>query len=117
MTKPGGPGYFQQGFSPQQFPPTRSFLPHRVMNTSIHHVHLVSDATGETISHVTRATLVQFESGPVQQHVWNLIRTERQLDMVITGITQFPGLVLYTFVDEELRKKLEQYCKTNGIRA
>ncbi len=87
------------------------------MNTAIHHLHLVSDATGETINHVARATLVQFEAGPVQQHVWNLIRSDRQLDMVLTGLTQFPGLVLYTFVDDALRIKLEQYCKTNNLRA
>lgn len=91
--------------------------PTRFMNTIIHHIHLVSDATGETINHVARACLVQFDAAGVQQHVWNLVRSERQLDLVLQGIAQFKGLVLYTFVDLSLREKLETYCKTHGIRA
>jgi regulator of PEP synthase PpsR (kinase-PPPase family) len=76
----------------------------------IFHVHLVSDATGETINSIARACLVQFENIQVQEHFWGLIRTKRQMDLVFEGLRQWPGLVLYTFVDESLRRILSDYC-------
>ena len=78
-------------------------------------LHLVSDATGETINAVARACLVQFEGVKIQEHFWNLIRTQRQLALVIDGIGQKPGLVLYTFVDENLRRELEAFCASVKI--
>lgn len=78
-------------------------------------LHLVSDATGETINAVSRACLVQFEGVQVQEFTWNLIRTSRQLQIVIEGINQKPGLVLYTFVDDALRIELEDYCNNYRI--
>ncbi len=82
-----------------------------------YHIHLVSDATGETINSLARAGLAQFENVHAQEHFWSLIRSPRQLDMVMEGIKQWPGLVLYTFVDEELRKTLEDFCKERKIIA
>lgn len=79
------------------------------------HLHLVSDATGETINAVTRACLVQFEGVKVQEYFWNLVRTSRQMRMVIDGINQKPGLVLYTFIDDALRRELETYCNNYNI--
>lgn len=81
----------------------------------IFHIHLVSDATGETINSIARACLVQYENIPVQEHFWSLIRTERQLNLVFDGLRQWPGLVLFTFVDEKLRDSLSFFCRTNGL--
>lgn len=81
------------------------------------HVHLVSDATGETINAIARACLVQFEGVEAQEHFWNLIRTPRQLDLVLEGLRQWPGLVLYTFVDEQLRHSLRNFCRENNLPA
>jgi regulator of PEP synthase PpsR (kinase-PPPase family) len=80
-----------------------------------HHIHLVSDATGETINSIARACIAQFENVQPQEHFWSLIRTPRQLDMVMEGIRGWPGLVLYTFVDEGLRKRLEEFCRAQNI--
>ncbi|MDX2028474.1 MAG: pyruvate, water dikinase regulatory protein [Alphaproteobacteria bacterium] len=82
---------------------------------SLKHIHLVSDATGETINSIARACLAQFENVKAQEHFWSLIRSRRQLDMVMEGIKQWPGLVLYTFVDEELRQALEEFCRAQNI--
>jgi len=79
------------------------------------HLHLVSDATGETINAVSRACLVQFAGEKVQEHHWNLIRTPRQLQNVTEQISQKPGLVLYTFIDDTLRTALETYCHSHNI--
>ena len=87
------------------------------MTEKVFHLHLVSDATGETINAITRACIVQFENIKVEEHNWSLIHTPRQLDMVIESIKHWPGLVLYTFVDEALRKKLEEFCHKEKIDA
>jgi regulator of PEP synthase PpsR (kinase-PPPase family) len=79
------------------------------------HLHLVSDSTGETIGAVSRACLAQFEGVELEEHIWNLIRTPRQLQTVIDGIRKEQGLVLYTFVDEALRMTLEEFCRAQGV--
>ncbi|MGQ9366292.1 pyruvate, water dikinase regulatory protein [Azospirillum sp. ST 5-10] len=75
------------------------------------HLHLVSDATGETINSVARACVIQFDQVRPIEHFWNLVRTERQLDMVIDGIKSHPGLVMFTLVDEPLRRRLQDVCR------
>ena len=85
------------------------------MADSFFHVHLVSDATGETINNITRACLAQFEGIKIREHHWSLTRTKRQLDMVMEGVRQWPGLVLYTFVDEELHGLLQEACEKEKI--
>ena len=75
------------------------------------HIHLVSDATGETINNVARAGLAQFESVCYEEHHWSLIRSKRQLDLVKEGVRQWPGIVFYTFVDDSLREDLNQFCR------
>ncbi len=84
-------------------------------NAEKFNLHLVSDATGETIHAVARACLVQFDGILVQEYFWNLIRSVRQLELVMTGIGKKPGLVLYTFVDEDLRRELEGFCRQSNI--
>ncbi|HVI90782.1 MAG TPA: pyruvate, water dikinase regulatory protein [Dongiaceae bacterium] len=79
------------------------------------HVHLVSDATGETINSVTRACLVQFENIQPIEHSWTLIRTPGQMEKVLNGISQNPGLVLYTVVNEKLRTTLTEGCRQLNV--
>lgn len=75
------------------------------------HLHLVSDATGETINSVARACVSQFDQVQPIEHFWNLVRTERQLDMVMEGIRDNPGLVMFTLVNDKLRRKLQDTCR------
>ncbi len=75
------------------------------------HLHLVSDATGETVSSVARACLVQFENVQPIQHLWWLVRTQGQVERVIAGIEANPGLVLFTLVDTGVRAILEEACR------
>ena len=87
------------------------------MNSGVHHLHLVSDATGETINNVARACLAQFENVEVVQHFWSLIRTRKQLDMVMENIRTSRGMVMYTFVHEDMRRTLVDFCRKNEIPA
>ncbi|MBN8874177.1 MAG: kinase/pyrophosphorylase [Rhodospirillales bacterium] len=73
-------------------------------------LHLVSDATGETLNAIARATTVQFEQANIVHHRWSLIRTRFQLHRVLEGIEQEPGPVLSTLVDRALRSDLETTC-------
>ncbi len=84
-----------------------------------YHVHLVSDATGETINSVMRACLVQFEDGEadVTEHSWSLVRTPGQMDRALAGIRQNPGLVLYTIVNDRLREQLVEGCRAANIQS
>ncbi len=74
---------------------------------SYFHLHLVSDATGETLITVARAAYVQYASARAIEHVYPLVRTPKQLERVITEIEAAPGIVLYTLVNEELNHRLE----------
>jgi regulator of PEP synthase PpsR (kinase-PPPase family) len=73
-------------------------------------LHLVSDATGETLNSIARATTAQFEHVDIIYHRWSLIRTRFQLHRVLEGIETEPGPVLSTLVDKALRADLELTC-------
>ncbi|WP_299437417.1 pyruvate, water dikinase regulatory protein [uncultured Rhodospira sp.] len=81
-----------------------------------YHLHLVSDATGETVSSAVRACLVQFDVIPnVHQHLWWLVRTPGQIRRLIEGIENNPGVVLFTLVDPEVRAVLEDACRELNV--
>ncbi len=80
-----------------------------------HHLHLVSDSTGETISTVARACLVQFSGVEPIEHVWSLVRTRGMMTKVINQIEAHPGPVLYTLVNRELRDQLTSCCQGLGV--
>jgi len=74
------------------------------------HVHLISDATGETVQSLARACLAQFEGVEVEEHLWPLIRSNKALDKALAGIRAQPGFVMCTLVDDELRTRLQSSC-------
>jgi len=74
------------------------------------HVHLVSDATGETLNAIARAALAQFEGVVVHEHFYALVRSQRQLQRAIEHIREEPGLVFFTLVNPELRQELLKEC-------
>ncbi len=77
---------------------------------SFFHVHLVSDSTGETLNAMLKATTAQFAAARPLEHVHSLVRSPTQLDRVMTEIEASPGLVLYTIVNPDLRRRLEIRC-------
>src|SRR3984957_825272 len=74
-------------------------------------LHLVSDATGETLNAIARATPVQFAPAEIVYHRWSLIRTRFQLHRVMEGVEHEPGPVLSTLGDRALRGELETTCQ------
>jgi len=81
------------------------------------HLHLVSDATGETVHSVARACLVQFEEAEAVEHIWSMVRTKAQMERVIANIEANLGVVLFTLVDEGLRVVLQDGCRRLQVPA
>ena len=85
------------------------------MSTHRLNLHLVSDATGETLNAIVRATTVQFEQLTIMPHRWSLIRTRFQLHRVLDGLQAEPGPVLSSLVDKALRTELDMACAKLGV--
>jgi [pyruvate, water dikinase]-phosphate phosphotransferase / [pyruvate, water dikinase] kinase len=74
------------------------------------HVHLVSDSTGETLNAMARAVCARFNNVLPIEHIYALVRSQRQLSRALEEIGNAPGVVLHTIVDASLRNQLEQGC-------
>ena len=81
------------------------------------HLHLLSDSTGETLDMMAKAALAQYDGVETMKHFWPMVRGEGQLNRILAEITQNPGLVLFTLVNVETRKRLESACRALGIPA
>lgn len=93
-------------------------LPERNPNISTcFHVHLVSDSTGETLVGMMKASTAQFRNATALEHLHALVRSDAQMDRALDAIENKPGIVLYTLVDPEKRKKLESFCSEHHIPA
>lgn len=79
------------------------------------HLHLVSDSTGETVASVARACMAQFDEAVAEEHVWSLMRTKGQLEKMIASLDTYPGIVMFTLVDHEMREQLRQACGQRGL--
>jgi [pyruvate, water dikinase]-phosphate phosphotransferase / [pyruvate, water dikinase] kinase len=88
-------------------------MPHR--NSSFFHLHLVSDSTGETLITVARAATAQYVNATPVEHVYPAVRTNKQLDRVLTEIEESPGVILYTLLDQVLVGRLEDKCRELGL--
>ena len=88
-------------------------MPHR--GTNYFHLHLVSDATGETLITVARAAAAQYTSVAPVEHMHPLVRSHKQLERVLTEIENAPGIVLYTLLEPELAERLEKTCRDLGL--
>lgn len=81
------------------------------------HLHLLSDSTGETLEIIAKACIAQFDGVDVLRHIWPMVRSEAHLDRVLDDIERRPGLVLYTLVNSNIRRELEQKVRRRGIHA
>lgn len=79
------------------------------------HLHLISDATGETAIAIARAACAQFEGVRVVEHLWSLVRNETQLVRILGSIEANPGVVFYSIVDTDLRRILDEGCQALDV--
>ncbi|MFM1813714.1 MAG: hypothetical protein RLZ98_409 [Pseudomonadota bacterium] len=78
---------------------------------SYFHLHLVSDATGETLTTIAKAASVQYPDARAIEHVYPLVRTRRQIERVLQEIEASPGIVLCTVIDDELAQLVDERCR------
>ena len=82
------------------------------------HLHLLSDSTGETLENIAKAALAQFDGvDNVVKHFWPMVRSETHLDRILVDVAANPGLVLFTLVNRDTRRKLENRCRALGLPA
>jgi regulator of PEP synthase PpsR (kinase-PPPase family) len=74
------------------------------------HLHLISDATGETLTTMAKAAAVQYAQVRAIEHIHPLVRTERQLERVLDEVARAPGIVLYTLVKRPMIREIERRC-------
>ena len=79
------------------------------------HLHLVSDSTGETVEHIARATLAQFEGVQAVEHQWPMMRSVTQVEQVVDRILENPGVIMYTIVNDDMRQALQASCRRHRL--
>ena len=79
------------------------------------HLHMISDATGETLITIAKAVRVQYAQVRTIEHLHPLVRSRRELERVLKDVEAAPGIVLYTLFNRELAEELERSCKRLNI--
>jgi regulator of PEP synthase PpsR (kinase-PPPase family) len=79
------------------------------------HLHMISDATGETLGTIAKAVGVQYAMVRAIEHLHPLVRSRRELDRVLRDVEAEPGMVLYTLSNRDLADALERSCKELNI--
>jgi regulator of PEP synthase PpsR (kinase-PPPase family) len=79
------------------------------------HLHLVSDASGETLTTMAKAAIVQLPGAKPNRHMHPLVRNPKQLAMVLQHIEAAPGIVLYTLMNSTLCEMIESRCAELGL--
>ncbi len=80
-------------------------------------IFLISDSTGETAEYITTAALSQFSKAETFIVRRRYIRTEEQIENVIKEAKPRHGLLIFTFVSENLRMKMREAALNSGLLA
>ena len=77
-----------------------------------HDIYLISDSTGETIDRIFLALKAQFLNFKYRDHQFSFTRTENQILKILElAEKQKEPIILYTIVDENIAKYLEDSAK------
>lgn len=79
------------------------------------HLYIVSDSSGETAGYVGEAAYKQFVGLIVTEHMWPVIRSNKQIDELIIEIKKNPGPVVYTMINSNTRSYLIEQCAMHCI--
>ena len=81
-----------------------------------HDIYLISDSTGETIDRIFLALKAQFTNFKYNDHQFSFTRTENQIQKILElAQKQKEPIILYTIVDDNLVKYLEDKAKKFNI--
>lgn len=77
-----------------------------------YNLHLISDATGETLLSLARAVAAQYPKNVIAvEFIYNKVRNKENLDLIIKKINKNKGIVVYTMVNKVLSEYLESECE------
>ncbi len=79
------------------------------------HLHLISDASGETVLGVARVCLLQFAGLKTVEHLSPLVRNKGDVEKVLSRLRRYPGICMFTLVNAEIRDVLEKGCRGLNI--
>jgi regulator of PEP synthase PpsR (kinase-PPPase family) len=80
-------------------------------------IYVLSDGTGETAATMIRAALVQYPKQEIQMVRCKNIRSEAQVVPLVEECFERKGLIVYTVVSQQLRKKIFELCSEKAIPA
>ena len=64
---------------------------------------------------MARAVAAQYANVTAVEHVYPLVRSQKQLDRVLSEIEEAPGIVLFTLLEKDLVHKLETKCRDINV--
>ena len=64
---------------------------------------------------VARAVAAQYANVTAVEHVYPLVRSQKQLDRVLDEIEEAPGIVLFTLLEKDLVGRLEAKCQDINV--
>ncbi len=80
-------------------------------------IYILSDGTGETASAMTRAALVQHPGQDVQIVRCKNVRSEEQVEALMTEAFERKALIVYTLVSPSLQKTICAAASAKGLKA
>lgn len=78
-------------------------------------IYIISDGSGETAATMIRAALVHYTDKEVNIIRHKNVRTEGQLEPLIDEAFERRGLICYTIVGQQLRKKIQELSSSKGV--
>ena len=84
--------------------------------TTIHHIYLISDSTGETLDRIFMALKAQFKNFKYEVHNFSFTRTENQINKILKEAKKKENsIILYTVVENKLAKHLAHESENKNI--
>ena len=87
------------------------------MTTPTRNLFIISDGTGETASQMVRAGIVQYANQDIHIVKCKNVRTESQVDPIITEAVDKKGLIVFTVVSRLLRHHIQNEAARQGVIA
>lgn len=84
-------------------------------NKTTFHIHMISDATGETLLANSRAISALYPDIEFVEHIYAMVRNAQQLSSIFEQITSTGGIVLYTVLDTDMVELIEKFCTESKL--
>jgi regulator of PEP synthase PpsR (kinase-PPPase family) len=81
----------------------------------MHHIFVVSDASGTTGERVVRAALVQFDDPEITITRYGGVRTVEQIASIVHEAAETSGFIVHTFVYAKLRRAMLNEGRTHNV--